>query len=108
MRHRAAELLLVIAFFAAAAHAQHPYVGTWKMNVIESKYSPRTGPREQVATISQVGTDLDHRIVGIGQDGSRSSARIVIPTSDGQGRVLEGGNYDAVFVKWFSPQERQI
>jgi len=108
MAARLGQVVLLLVVLAAAAKAEHPYVGTWKMNLAESKYPPGSAPRHQVVTITQVGKDLDHRIVGIAADGRETSARIVIPITDGQGRVLEGANYDGVSVKWFSPGEREI
>ena len=108
MRWKAAEFLLFVAAFAGAAGAEHPYVGKWKMNVAKSTYPPGAAPKEQVATITEVGVDLDHRIVRVAADGSRTYTRIVIPKGNGDGRVLEGSNYDAVSVKWFSPREREI
>lgn len=107
MRPRTVKLLLLLVPLAAVA-AEHPYVGTWKLNVTESKYPPAAALREQIATITKVGTDLDHRVVGIAADGNKTSGRIVIPSTDGPGRVLEPANYDGVSVKWFSPSEREI
>jgi hypothetical protein len=108
IRSKAAKFLLVITAFTGAAWAAHPYVGTWKLNVTQSRYPPGAAPKEQVATITEVGANLDHRIAGIAADGSRTSARIVIPKGDGEGKVLAGSNYDSVAVKWFSPREREI
>jgi hypothetical protein len=108
MLKQAADFLVPLAAFAAAAWAEHPYAGTWKMNVAESHYAAGAAPKEQVATIAETGDGLDHRIAGIAADGSRISARIIIPKTNGEGKVLQAPNYDAVSVKWYSPREREI
>jgi hypothetical protein len=109
MRFKIAEFLLLVAVSTGAARAEHhPYAGTWKMNVAESRYPPGTAPREQTAVITEVGGELDHKITGIAADGHNISSRFVIPETSGSGRVLEAPNYDAISVKWFSPREREI
>ena len=108
MRFNIVRSLLLVAVFTGTARAEHPYVGIWKINVAESQYPPGAAPKEQTAVITEVGTELDHKITGVAADGHNISARIVIPETSGPGRVLQGPNYDAVSVKWFSPQEREI
>jgi hypothetical protein len=109
MRFKIVEfLLLLVAVSTGAAPAEHPYAGTWKMNVAESRYPPGTAPKEQIAVITEVGGELDHKITGIAADGHNISSRFVIPETSGSGRVLEAPNYDAISVKWFSPREREM
>jgi hypothetical protein len=108
MRSTALEFLLLVALFTGGARAEHPYVGTWKMNAAECRYPAGAAPQAMTAVITDIGADLDHTITGIAADGSRISARIIIPKTSGDGRVLQGPNYDAVSVKWFSQREREI
>jgi hypothetical protein len=108
MRCSAVKFLLLVVLFTGCAWAENPYVGTWTMNVAECRYPAGTAPQAMMAVITDTGADLDHTITGVAANGNRISARIIIPKTSGEGRVLEGPNYDAVSVKWFSPGEREI
>ena len=89
---------MIVLTLPAAVGRNNPYAGTWKMNLAQSRYPSGAAPREQTAIITQAGTDLDHQIVGTSADGAKISARIVIPITDGPGKVLETAKYDGVSV----------
>lgn len=101
-------LVLFLILLTPTLRAADPYVGTWKLNSAKSEYKGGPPPREQSASITKVGTDLDHKIAGTAADGSRISARFTIPSTDGPGRVIESATYNGVSVRWFSPSEREI
>jgi hypothetical protein len=48
-------------------------VGTWKLNVAKSKYSPGPAPRDQMLTIQAQGNGVKVSVEGTAADGSRIS-----------------------------------
>ena len=52
---------LAVASAAVSAQATDPMVGTWKLNVAKSKYSPGPAPKSQTLVIS--GTDQARKLV---------------------------------------------
>jgi hypothetical protein len=49
----------------------NPLVGTWKLNIAKSKYSPGPPPQSQTRTVEAQGTGIKVRIEGTAADGSR-------------------------------------
>jgi hypothetical protein len=49
----------------------NPFVGTWKLNVAKSKYSPGPAPQSQTQTIEAQGSGAKLSAVGTAADGSR-------------------------------------
>jgi hypothetical protein len=67
-------LISVLAFTAVVIAADHN-VGTWKLNVAKSKYSPGPAPKSQTLTIEAWGGDgLKYVADGIGADGKPTHA----------------------------------
>jgi hypothetical protein len=59
-------LLTVLVFFTVTAMAADMLVGTWKLNVAKSKYSP--GPAPQSNTVKFEGTDSGIKLTADGVD----------------------------------------
>ena len=56
-------------FFAATGFGADPNLGTWKLNVAKSRYSPGPGPKSEIATFEQVGTDVRMKLDRIDANG---------------------------------------
>jgi hypothetical protein len=70
----------------AAAQAADPQVGTWKLDVAKSKYSPGPPPKEITLTIESQPDGLKFTIVGTDAEGkpvqlspARNSMARIIP-----------------------------
>ena len=48
-------LAVAVLAMAAAAQSKDPFVGTWRLNVAKSKYTPGPGPKSTVATYEAAG-----------------------------------------------------
>ena len=57
MRSKASLLLAMLVVSASLWGQQDPQVGTWKLNVAKSKYSPGPPPRSGTIAIEPYGTD---------------------------------------------------
>jgi hypothetical protein len=91
---------------AVALVAADPFVGTWKVNPAKSKFKTGAAPKEQTATISESGGDLDIAVKGTAADGSPISIHYTIPTAGGNGKVIES-SYEAISGKRENAHERE-
>lgn len=65
-------LVLGLIVFAAVAQAQEdPFVGTWKLNVAQSKYGTTQPPKTMMRTVVAQGSGYKISLKGLGSDGSR-------------------------------------
>jgi hypothetical protein len=99
-------LVLMLLAIATALVAADPFVGTWKVDPAKSKFKTGAGPKEQTATISESGGDLDIAVKGTAADGSPISIHYTVPLGGGTGKVIES-SYDAVTGKRMNPNERE-
>jgi hypothetical protein len=56
---------------AGIAQTPDPGIGTWKLNVAKSKYSPGPAPKSSTVTIASAGQGVKVVIDGVGPDGSK-------------------------------------
>ncbi len=75
------------------AQAPDPIIGTWDLNVAQSKYSPGPAPKSETRTYVAAGPDVKVTAKGIGSDGKPSSAEWTM-SYDGKERPM-AGNPDA-------------
>ena len=74
---KTARAVAVVAVLTAAmggagiAQAPAPGLGTWKLNVAKSKYSPGPAPKSATVTFSAAGQGVKAVIDGVGPDGSK-------------------------------------
>jgi hypothetical protein len=64
-------VLTVALGSAGVAQTPGPGLGTWKLNVAKSKYSPGPAPKSGTATFSAAGQGMKAVIDGVGADGSK-------------------------------------
>ena len=95
---------LAIAAFAASmsdvsAEATNPGMGTWKLNVEKSKFSPGPAPKSLTATFEPVGKGVKLTTSGVNADGSPSATEYTA-NYDGKDVPLKGSPVaDTVSVK---------
>ena len=88
--------LLAIAAFHQVSFAQSsPLIGTWKLNVEKSKFSPGPPPRSGTLTYTQDGQNIKNTTQGIDAQGN-PFAGVLMHIYDGQPHPSTGNpNYDA-------------
>jgi hypothetical protein len=75
---KSARVMAVVGVLAAAlggvsvAQTPAPGLGTWKLNLAKSKYSPTPAPKSATVTYSTAGQGVKAVIDGIGPDGSKT------------------------------------
>lgn len=61
--------VVLAVFFATQAFAQDPGLGTWKMNLEKSTFSPGPAPQSMTATYESIGVGVRTTIEGVGANG---------------------------------------
>ena len=97
MSLRASRLLVLILSVAVAAWAADLVVGTWKLNVAKSKYSPGPVPKSVTVTIEAAGPGRKVTVDGVAADGSPLKWGYS-GNFDGKDIRLTGNNPDADVV----------
>ena len=95
-RHLAYPLILsqlVCRLFAADA-----FVGTWKLNTAQSKYTAGSAPREETLIIQEKGEQTQVTIIGVGPDGLSLASSYEVPTKGGTSKA-KGNLFDMVTAK---------
>ena len=104
--------ILTLALFGLSATlsaAKDPFVGTWKMNHAKSKYTLGMPPKEQIATITVKGRNMNVRIDAITAEGKKTVVHYTIPYDGGMGKMSETTPaYDGILGRHIGPNEREI
>ena len=90
-----------VIWLAAASflHAADPALGTWKLNVAKSKYSPAPAPKSATVTYEAVGDAVKRTGDTIAADGKKSSLTYTAKF-DGKYYPATGGDlYDEISIK---------
>ena len=81
----------------------NPMVGSWKLNVAKSKYTPGPAPKSQTATVEAAGDGIKNATKGIAADGSAIAYEYTARSLDGKDYPLMGtgtpGGGDTIAVK---------
>jgi hypothetical protein len=91
----------VVVWFAAASfgYAADPALGTWKLNVAKSKYSPGPVPKSATVTFEAVGDAVKRTGDSIAADGRKSSLSYTAKM-DGKFYPVTGSDlYDEISIK---------
>jgi hypothetical protein len=104
---RSAKLTFVLVGLSAALMAADPFVGTWKLDAAKSKYKTGTPPKEQTATSTESGSDLDVTISGTMVDGNEIMSHYTVPAQGGEGKIIQSP-YEAASGKRIGPNEREV
>ena len=89
-------LLFVILLAAPASAQPDPAVGTWKLNLAKSRFSPGPPPTSGVLTIEASGQGLRVTAVTVGQDGTTITTRYTANRDGKDYRVTGSPDYDTV------------
>jgi hypothetical protein len=89
-------LSMVACAFPQASFAQSSsLIGTWKINLEKSKFTPGTAPRSQTNTCQQDGQNIKGTVQTIDAQGNATTA-VLMHIYDGQPHPVAGNpNYDA-------------
>ena len=78
----------------------HPMIGTWKLNLAKSKYSPGPPPRSNTAIFEAVEQGLRNRAEGVDAQGNPTKADFGVISFDGKSYPVTGRpDYDASSYK---------
>ena len=82
----------VITTFPSHAFAQgpNPLIGTWKVNLAKSNFSPGPPPKSQTRTYTQNGDGLKFAAVGVNADGSAQNNQSWAAHFDGKDYPMVG------------------
>jgi len=101
MNRRTACMLTTLTLFGLIALPQvsfaqsSPLIGTWKLNLEKSKFTPGTAPRSQTNTYQQDGQNIRGTVQTVDAQGNAATA-MLMHIYDGQPHPLTGNpNYDA-------------
>jgi hypothetical protein len=82
--------------------AQTPALGTWKLNVAKSKYSPGPAPKSMTRTVESAGDKVKYTFQGVAADGSKIAYTFTV-AFDGKDYPITGsgapGGADAIAIK---------
>ena len=81
-------LATVCVFSIGLVAADHPFVGTWKLNAAKSKGTPGTMDKEATMVFEAVGHQMKRTVTGIDPDGERINISSTIPW-DGKEHKVE-------------------
>jgi hypothetical protein len=82
---------LSLFLLAGSLFAANPFVGTWKLNVAESKFGgPNPAPKELIAVAEVAGDQVTVTEKGTAADGSPISVKFTHPETGGPVHFLEG------------------
>ena len=85
--------LSCLFLLAGSLFAADPFVGTWKLNVAQSKHvgGGNPTPKEATLVIERAGDQATVTITGTAGDGSPFSVKYTVPSTGGPLQYLEGG-----------------
>jgi hypothetical protein len=91
--------VLVVAALATAADAPDPVVGTWTLNVAQSKFTPGRELKSQTRTYTESAKGVSLKVSGVAADGSALSQQSTFKY-DGKSYPLSGAaDYDALSLQ---------
>jgi hypothetical protein len=93
--------------FATTLSAASPWVGTWKLNHTESKYTASALPNDETIMIEEQGDELQTTVSGTLADGSSISLKYTLPKQGGMGEMQEGP-FDDVSSKLINSHTREV
>jgi hypothetical protein len=89
----------VLAIAAAVASAADPVIGTWKLNVAKSTFSPGPGPKSQTRTYAESPQGIVLTTKSVSADGKESTLSLTFK-DDGKPYAVTGSpDFDTVSVK---------
>jgi hypothetical protein len=97
-----AAFTIFVSAIAGPVLAQSPALGTWKLNVAKSKYTPGPAPKSMTRTVQSAGDKVKYTFEGVAADGSKV-AYTFTAAFDGKDYPITGsgspGGADAIAFK---------
>ena len=91
--------VLVVAALATAAGAPDPVVGTWTLNVAQSRFTPGHELKSQTRTYTETAKGVSLKVSGVAADGSALSQQSTFKY-DGKSYPMSGSaDYDALSLQ---------
>jgi len=91
--------VLAVAALATAAGAPDPVVGTWTLNVAQSKFTPGHELKSQTRTYTETAKGVSLKVTGVAADGSALSQQSTFKY-DGKSYPMSGAaDYDALSLQ---------
>jgi hypothetical protein len=111
---KSARALLVVAAFAlaaaplgASAAAPDPVLGTWKLNVAQSKWNPGPAPKSQTRTYKATAGMVSLSFTSVGADGKETTGASAF-SYDGKDYPISGSaDFDTLALKVVNDHEVQ-
>jgi hypothetical protein len=97
---------IALLAFTSTLFAQSPFVGTWKLNPAETKYTAGDPAKDVTLVIQEQDDNLQVTATGTNADGSPLSVKYTIPVKGGAGQVQDGP-YDSITAKQLSANARE-
>jgi hypothetical protein len=81
--------LAIAVLFAAAAWAESPFVGTWKLDPAKTKFTAGEPPREEALVVTDAGDHATIAATGTTATGRPISIRYSVPAKGGAADIQE-------------------
>ena len=91
--------LLAITSAAIAAPAADPVIGSWKLNVANSKFMPGPALKSQMRTYSQSAKGITLAVKTVAADGKEMSTSVTYMTDGKDYPVADVPDYDSISAK---------
>src|SRR5262245_7470952 len=91
--------LIALALSAPAYTQKDPSIGTWKLNLQKSKYSPGPAPKSKTATTKSDGDRIHVTVTGVTANGLATSSEYSYRLDGRNYPVTGSGDYDTVAAK---------
>jgi len=89
----------ILALGTSVASAADAVIGTWKLNVAKSTFSPGPAPNSQTRTYAESAQGIALTVKTVAQDGKESTATVTFK-EDGKPYAMSGNpDFDTVSVK---------
>lgn len=89
----------ILAIGTSAASAADAVIGTWKLNVAKSTFSPGPAPKSQTRTYAESAQGLALTVKTVAADGKESTASVTFK-DDGKPYTMTGNpDFDSVVIK---------
>jgi hypothetical protein len=94
-----AALLSIGSAAIVAAPAADPVIGTWKLNVAKSKFSPGPGPKSETRTYAESAQGIALSWKSVGADGKEGSVHTTYKVDGSDYPVTGNPDFDSVSLK---------
>ena len=88
------------------AQTTDPFVGTWKLNLAKSTFSPGPAPKSITVTIAKAVAGFKLTAMGVGADGTAINSEYTATTDGKDAPVTGSADYDMVSVSQLDPMTR--